>query len=256
MNIRVFVNRVRRRIGRKHAAATVSHAQAMKWFEGRRDDYDTLIAAVAPYVKKDAVILDVGANIGFFTHRLSEKLALKGSACLFEPVPALAALCRKTFEASPLKATVFNFGLGDTDTEQDIFIATDGNLGWNTLVAGKASTDMTRTRIRLVRFDTSGIDVTPSFIKIDVEGSEYQVLRGMLGSFRKWQPLPVVLCEVAWGSTHPAWHEELEVFAQMRSIGYEICDLDGRPIDERGISGTVDVLFLPADRTASKPVHE
>lgn len=140
---------------------------------------------------------------------------------------------------------MFDFGLSDIDTEEDIFIAGNGNLGWNTLVSQKATSNMTKVRIRLKPFDTCGIDVTPSLIKVDVEGAEYRVFRGMLGSLRKWHPLPVVLCEVGWGQSHPAWEEEMSVFTEMKRIGYTICDLDGLPIDENNLQGTTDVLFIP-----------
>jgi FkbM family methyltransferase len=237
--------RITRRLEKKYSALTVSHKEAMKWFERRRHQYDRLITAVCPYVSNDAIIFDIGANIGYFTLLLTERLNFKGSVYLFEAVPHLAELCKTTFCDVPFSVTVFDFGLSDRDTEEDIFIGGDGNLGWNTLVSQKATSDMTEIRIRLKTFDTCRIDVTPSFIKVDVEGAEYKVFRGMLGSLRKWHPLPVVLCEVGWGQSHPAWEEEMSIFTEMKRIGYTICGLDGLPIDESKLQGTTDVLFIP-----------
>jgi hypothetical protein len=71
------------------------------------------------------------------------------------------------------------------------------------------------------------------------------VLRGMLESFRKWKTLPVILCEVGWGNTHPNWDEELEVFNELKKIGYSICDLNGLEIDEKSLTSTTDVLMIP-----------
>ena len=104
---------------------------------------------------------------------------------------------------------------------------------------------MTKLPIQLKPFDTCGIDVAPSLIKVDVEGAEYRVFRGMFGSLRKWQPLPVVLCEVGWGESHPKWEEEMSVSREMSQIGYTICDLDGLVIDENDLQKTIDVLFIP-----------
>jgi FkbM family methyltransferase len=237
--------RITRRLEKKHSALTVTHNEAMKWYERRKDEYERLITAVCPYVSNDAIIFDIGANIGYFTLLLTERLNFKGSAYLFEPVPHLAELCKTTFCGVTFSVTVFDFGLSDGDTEEDIFIANNGNLGWNTLVSQMTTADMTKIRIRLKTFDTCGIDVTPSFIKVDVEGAEYKVFRGMLGSLRKWHPLPVVLCEVGWGQSHPAWEEELSLLVGMKRIGYTICDLNGLPIDENNLQGTTDVLFIP-----------
>lgn len=244
-----FAERLKRRITRrfekKYSALTVTHNEAMKWYERRKDDYERLITAVCPYVSNDAIIFDIGANIGYFTLLLTERLNFKGSAYLFEPVPHLAELCKTTFSGVTFGVTVLDFGLSDMDAEEEIFIANNGNLGWNTLISQMATPDMIKIRIRLKAFDSCGIDVTPSFIKVDVEGAEYKVFRGMLGSLRKWRPLPVVLCEVGWGQSHPAWEQEMSIFMEMKRIGYTICDLNGLPVDENKLQRTTDVLFIP-----------
>ncbi len=173
----VLVMRLKRRISyrlkKKYSATTVTHKEAMEWFEIWKNEYDRLISAVYPYVSSDSIIFDIGANIGYFTFLLTERLSFKGSAYLFEPVAHLADLCRTTFRDAPFDVTVFDFGLSDRDTEEDIFIAGNGNLGWNTFVSQLATPDMTKARVRLKPFDTSGIDVTPHLIKIDVEGAKY-----------------------------------------------------------------------------------
>jgi FkbM family methyltransferase len=243
--VELLKKRISRGLEKKHSATAVTHKEAIDWFERRKQEYDQLISAASPYIRRDSIIFDIGANIGYFTFLLLQRLDYNGTAYLFEPVPHLAKLCKTTFRDVPFNVTVFDFGLSDRDTEEDIFIAGDGNLGWNTLISQKATSDMKKISIRLKTFDTCGIDVTPSFVKIDVEGAEYMVLKGMLGSLRKWHPLPVVLCEVGWGQDHPAWEEELWVFTEMKRIGYTICNLDGLLIDETSLQRTTDVLFIP-----------
>ena len=143
------------------------------------------------------------------------------------------------------EAQVFNYGLSDEDSEVDIFVASNGNLGWNTIVQSKTSEDMEKVRIKLKQFEKCNIDATPTFIKIDVEGAEYLVLRGMLDSFRKWDSLPAILCEVGWGTSHPQWDEELQVFEELKKIGYSICDLTGAEIDVNSLTSTTDILLIP-----------
>ena len=239
--------RIARRLERQHSATTVTHEEAMKWFELRKEGYDRLIAAVYPYISKDGVIFDIGANIGYFTFLLAKRLGFEGTAYLFEPVPHLAELCKTTFRDAAFNVTVLDVGLSDRDAEEDIFVAGNGNLGWNTIVAERAGSDMTKVRIRLKPFESCGIDVTPSLIKVDVEGAEYLVLKGMLGCLRRWRPRPVVLCEIGWGRSHPAWEEEVRVFAEMKQMGYVICDLDGVAINEEDLQATTDVLFIPRE---------
>lgn len=200
----------------------------------------------------NAIIFDIGANIGYFSLLFTKRLKFKGSIYLFEPVPHLAELCKKTFSDQPFPTTVFNFGLGNKDEELDIFVDGDGNLGWNTIISQKSTQDMVKIPISLKSFSKLGLDVVPSFIKIDVEGAEHKVLEGLLPSLRNYGPLPVVLCEVGWGMSHPAWDREMRVFAKMKQIGYSICDLDGISIDPNSIDETTDILFIPKTNSATK----
>ncbi|MDP6195660.1 MAG: FkbM family methyltransferase [Candidatus Poseidonia sp.] len=229
----------------KQSAMSVSHKEAMKWYQIRKSAFEEVVSAILPYVDQEAVVFDVGANVGFFSRLLTEKIDFKGSMYLFEPLPHLAKLCEETFRDAPYEVHVFDYGLSDSDSEVDLFVASNGNLGWNTIVESKASDDMEKVRIQLRNFENCKPDAIPTFIKIDVEGSEYLVLRGMLDSLREWGSLPVILCEVGWGTSHPHWDEELEVFNELKTIGYSICDLGGQEIDLTTLSSTADVLLIP-----------
>ena len=240
-----FKNRLLSLTETKHSPMSVTHKEAMKWFKHRKAGYEELVSAVTPYLNQDSIIFDVGANVGYFSFMLAKKIDFNGSIYLFEPLPNLAKLCEETFQGTSYETKVFNYGLSNEDSEQDIFVSSNGNIGWNTLVQSKASEDMEKVRIQLKEFENCQLDAIPTFIKIDVEGAEYLVLRGMLDSFKKWAHLPVILCEVGWGNSHPNWDEEIEVFKQLREIGYSICDLNGLEIDETSLTSTTDVLMIP-----------
>lgn len=228
----------------KQSASTVDHGSALAWFEGRRPIYEKLSAAVAPYVERDGVIFDVGGNIGYFTKVLAETTDFRGTAHLFEPVPNLVKLCEETLKDAPYEVRIHEFGLSNEDSTIDIFISADGNLGWNTIVAEKAAVGMVPVQIEVKTFNDAGIDDVPSFIKIDVEGAEYRVLRGMLDALERWERKPAILCEIGWGTNHPNWAEELEVFAALEKIGYQTVDLEGEPLVLAELAKTTDVLFL------------
>jgi FkbM family methyltransferase len=229
-------------------ASEVVHAVALAWFEGRRANYERLAAAVGPYVDPDGVFYDVGANIGFFTRVLAEKTAFRGTVHLFEPVPNLAKLCATTLAGVPFTAHIHEFGLSNEDATIDIFADDNGNLGWNTIVADRATEGMARSQIQVRAFNGVGIGDVPSFIKIDVEGAEHRVLAGMRESLVSWPVKPVILCEIGWGQNHPQWAEELAAFAELAAIGYRTVDLNGEPLDVSALAKTTDVLFLPAGR--------
>lgn len=231
---------------RQRSARSVDHAHALAWFEGRRPTYERLAAAVAPYVEPDGTFYDVGANIGYFTKVLAETTDFRGSVHLFEPVPNLHQLCERTLEDAPYQVHVHPFGLSDADQELEIFVSNQGNLGWNTIVAERANQGMDPVSIQVRTFDSSGVTDVPSLIKIDVEGAEYLVLRGLLPALESWEPKPAILCEIGWGQAHPHWESELETFERLAALDYRSTDLDGAPIDITEIQRTTDVLFVPA----------
>lgn len=225
---------------------TVDLATARAWFEARRPTYEALVDAVAPHLPRDGLVLDVGANIGFFTVVLTERAGFRGTVHLFEPVPNLADLCAQTARTLPCTAVVHRVALGDETGTARIFVAGDGNLGWNTLVTEKAHpATMAALEIEVVRYGDLGLDAVPDLVKIDVEGAEYRVLRGLLPSIRLWPRRPLILCEIGWGPTHPAWSEQLVVFDRLIDLGYETRDLAGASLDVRTLTRTTDVLFVP-----------
>lgn len=161
------------------------------------------------------------------------------------PIPHLAELCSTTLDDAGFSSTVHPFGLSGEDATVDIFVADDGNLGWNTMVAGRRTSGMTAISIDVRRFDDLALDVVPDVIKIDVEGAEHRVLTGMQRSLQTWSPKPTILCEIGWGTGHPDWDAELAAFAMLEKIGYSAYDLQGEPLDIASLSKTTDVLFLP-----------
>lgn len=228
------------------SALTVEYEASMAFFRRRHDNYVRLVDAVAPWVSPRGLVLDVGANVGYFTKVLGERLDFGGEAHLFEPIPHLAAHCRVTAAALAFTAHVHEFALGDQPGSVELFVANSGNLGWNTMVAEKANDTMTRIEIEVRRFDDLGLTARPDLVKIDVEGAEHRVLQGMFASLERWTPRPVILCEVGWGANHPQWQEELAAFDRLADLGYTARTLGGDALDVRQLTRTTDVVFVPA----------
>ena len=113
------------------------------------------------------------------------------------------------------------------------------------MVAQRRTADMREIRVQMRRLDTVDLEQVPSFVKIDVEGAEYRVLRGMLPVLEQWPTKPAILCEIGWGTAHPEWQQELAAFDRLFALGYRATSLAGEPLDVRTLSRTTDVLFVP-----------
>lgn len=129
--------------------------------------------------------VDIGANVG--NHTLF--FALFGHVAKvipFEPNPAAYRLLLANIAVNDLQhiVDVSHVGLGVSDTSAAGFGMEDRkrNLGAAKMVENEGN-------IEVVRGDDALRDHQPSFIKIDVEGMEMQVLRGLQDTLARCKPI-------------------------------------------------------------------
>lgn len=144
----------------------------------------TFIAKILP---PDAVMLDVGANIG--NHALFLKDVCREIHC-FEPNPR--ALSRLAANIALNRATnihVHPFGLGDADRSQPFVDDRSGNLGGSRFVRegqdGASWLPVRHGVAAVAELDLDRIDI----IKIDVEGFEPEVFAGLRSTIAAFRPL-------------------------------------------------------------------
>ncbi|MDR5002190.1 MULTISPECIES: FkbM family methyltransferase [Brevibacillus] len=139
-------------------------------------------------VKPDSICLDIGANLGTISLALSH-LAPQGKVYAFEPSSVNLAFLHQTLQDNGI-GNVEPVPLGVFDRNGIIeFCEVDRGGGWS-FIASEATSAATNT-ISCTRLDDwvaahnlSRIDL----IKLDVEGSEIQVLQGGQETFKAFDP--------------------------------------------------------------------
>jgi FkbM family methyltransferase len=160
--------------------------------------------------------LDVGANVGNHTCYLSDRFQ---RVIAFEPNPSCFHLLECNVKNNSHNAIVYNFGLS-TDTGTLRFVENDKNLGGSGFVDedNLNERDFKEKRLQVRNGDAFLLENYPnakfSFIKIDVEGHEIQVLRGLEITIRKNKP--IVALEMY--SSRPGGAESMSL---LREFGYE-----------------------------------
>jgi FkbM family methyltransferase len=197
---------------------TINYSQARDWFERRRYAYQSTIRQIAPRVRPDATIVDVGANIGFFSLVLMEAIEFRGEAHLFEIVPQLMEHCHKTFEDTPYRVVFHNYGLSDAEGTVTVYTATNGNIGWNTIIQEKTDGSMKHIEVPVKTFDSISMS-PPDFIKIDVEGAEHKVIKGMMHYLQNAETLPLFLIELGWLGNRPDPDAYYDTFDRLLQLG-------------------------------------
>ncbi len=148
-------------------------------------EYDILIR-LDNYLKDDAVILDIGANIGnhsLYWAKASSKKIKKIYA--FEPVQDTFNILKKNVEINNLENTIelYNIGLSDKSSKATYMTYNRANIGDTHLVENETG-DMELKRLDDIDFPESKID----FVKIDVESMEIPLLKGAKQTLLKYKP--------------------------------------------------------------------
>ena len=178
-------------------------------------------------------IIDVGANVGVFSYNV-RKICKDCRIMAFEAVPLFAKYI-KTRKIGNID--VYPFGLSDKTGEADFWMSKDGNYGWNTMIPVEGGRkNMKKMKMNFKVFDDLNIDVgNLKLIKIDTEGAEYKVLRGLNKIIKKHKP--ILFIEFGFGKHHPAYKQVINEFDKLIDMGYT-CN-----INYKNVRGTTDLVF-------------
>ena len=125
-------------------------------------------------------VAEAGANIGVYTIQLSRLVGPEGRVFAFEPSPHLfACLCENLERAGVKNVEPLNLALGSAPGK--LSLETDGLNSGDTHISREEKAGA--TQVEVARLDAVLADKRVDFFKLDVQGWELEVLRGMTGLF-------------------------------------------------------------------------
>lgn len=136
-------------------------------------------ALIAKIVRRGDYVVDVGANIGIYTLMLARRVGPDGKVLAVEAEPANAARLNRNIALNAMAwITACPCGVSDKEELLPMSLNTAGNAGAHSFVAKSDGADAGAEPIKCVRLATL-VDPgrAPRFMKIDVEGFEYRVLK-------------------------------------------------------------------------------
>lgn len=213
------------------------------------------------YVNRGDVVLDIGANVGDISRAFLESVGLTGIVYAVEPAPkCYEKLCGLTREYSnflPFRyamgrghktETVFHYGcwtLLKVNPVDNRYVNRDGLCH-----LGHDKSEKEEFEAKYIPLDTLAwvLHAMPRVVKIDVDGSTFDVLVGGTGFIMRHKPRLIV--EV--GSEQPEHESAGSSIKLLGSFGYRLIDKDGEISEDMAISrvpsnGTLDLVCLPRD---------
>lgn len=211
------------------------------------------IKALRRYLDKGGIFIDIGANIGYISANAAAFVGKDGEIHSFEPVPAYYERLTTLSKLNPEYNFFFNnCALGEKAGKTEMHICGKGNIGWNTMVPNFMESEVSQNysaEVEVIRLDEylrqrNMTDI--SLIKIDTEGYEFPVLKGMSSFWEKHpQKRPPIIVEICPSSIKLLGYTLDDMQNYMEQYSYHSFTLDGKKsVLLSTIQDTRNVLFF------------
>jgi len=149
-------------------------------------------ARLAEWIAEGDWVIDVGANVGHYTVRLSQLVGTRGRVFAFEPVSdTFELLASNVAAAGARNVTLFNTALSAQTAAMGMTMPLFDSGLTNYYMAALTSNN-SEFEVLTIALDSIGLPLRVALVKMDVEGHEYQALTGMEQLLRRDRPRLIV----------------------------------------------------------------
>ncbi|MEO6538192.1 MAG: FkbM family methyltransferase [Ferruginibacter sp.] len=147
------------------------------------------------FIGKNAVVMDIGANIGTFSLPLAQYCTY-GNVHSFEPHEQSFERLKNNIDQNIFtNISIYNVACSSHEGTAPLYETNEHNSGMNRLSKSPDKDDISFATVQLITLDSfvckNNISVIDA-IKIDAEGHEYDILQGAYESLKKFSPLLLI----------------------------------------------------------------
>jgi len=176
---------------------------------------------------KNIIFYDIGANTGYYGIMAGYLGKNKIKCYSFEPIKEYCNCIQESIKLNHLEniVKVFNIAIGNKNGEEKLYLSGSGS-SINENFIGRIS--LPKRKIKISKLDNilqkQKIE-KPDFIKIDVEGYEYNVLLGAKKTIKEF--LPILFVEIIYSLKNGFVNKDYKnIFNFISNLGYKIFYLD------------------------------
>lgn len=185
--------------------------------------------AILSQLRQGMTVLDIGANIGYYTLQISQVIGGSGHLIAFEPNPTMIEQLEINIKLNNLNnLTVEAIALSDTNGKAEFCSPKPGRESHGSLMPNDTFETIGRITVKTEKLDDSlkrlGVKKV-DFIKLDAEGAEMLIFKGaqkLLSNDNK----PVIIFECAENLCRPFNHSVFDVLVYLNSFNYSIEEID------------------------------
>jgi FkbM family methyltransferase len=182
--------------------------------------------ALSAKVRRGFVVYDLGAHVGFYSLLASTLVGSEGRVFSFEPAPNNLKILKRHLTLNHVhNCTIFEAAVG-SQSGTAAFDLGPGSSEGSLKTQGQAGAAATLT-VRVCVLDelaAAGQIMPPDVIKCDIEGGEYDALRGASRLLQDHRPA------IFLATHNPQVHDQC--CALLRGFRYQLTSLDGLAMDQ------------------------
>ncbi|MDT9600302.1 FkbM family methyltransferase [Sphingosinicella rhizophila] len=174
-------------------------------------------------VREGDTVVDVGANIGYYTLLLSKLVGPTGRVISIEALPKLAAVVERHVEANRLgNVRVVNIAAAAEPGEVTLYEGPATNIGHTTTRADRGQPATDRVKALPLTDILSADELSKvTLIKIDIEGGEVPVVSQILDNISLFSDRLAIEVEASV-SDNPEWENIFNRFYNMGFMAYSL----------------------------------
>jgi FkbM family methyltransferase len=206
------------------------------------------------HLRAGDVVVDVGANIGYFSLLAATAVGPAGEVIAFEAVPSIATALEDNVARNGAHVSVRRVAAAAVPGSVEVFRAGGQNIGQSgtTQTAGAVSEGKVRAAPLSAELDPQ-LWPRIRLIKIDVEGFEDQVLDGLTPVLQALPAGAAVLLELSPDAVHERGGSAAAVLARMRALEFDVARIanpyDARSYLNRSVAAPEPLTQTPTTQT-------
>ena len=144
------------------------------------------------WIQEGDWVLDVGANIGHYSYKLSEIVGDSGRVLAFEPINETFSLLAANVALFPIKnVSLINTAASETSAVLGMSVP-KFDTGLNNYYMAHLTKDSSGVQVLCIAIDNLDLPHSVKLVKIDAEGHELSVLKGMSRLLKRDHPVLIV----------------------------------------------------------------
>jgi FkbM family methyltransferase len=202
----------------------------------------SFLKVVKENLKAGDTYIDIGANIGQHSLFASRIVGEGGKVIAFEPVHKIYSQFQRSIKLNNIEnIKVHNLACGEEKKEMFIYM-TESNMGGSSLVFGIENRE--KDKIHVVTADSILSNESKiNFVKIDVEGYEYEVLLGLVEILKTHHPK--IMLEYSYGGyRETGLSNEKKILDLLFALNYSLYDIENNDKEVPKLENNFDYTYF------------